>query len=80
MADLCGETGVAIVTFVAIDECGNMDTASATFTIDLRHPEASTLARLGDRIAGICEAHRGPCPAALPSLGKLQLSPRRRVL
>jgi len=33
----------------------------ATFSIDLRHPDARTLRRLGDRIPEICDAYRGQC-------------------
>ncbi|MBM3534705.1 MAG: hydantoinase/carbamoylase family amidase [Alphaproteobacteria bacterium] len=32
-----------------------------TFSIDFRHPDDAVLARLGDGVAGICQAHRGPC-------------------
>jgi N-carbamoyl-L-amino-acid hydrolase len=31
------------------------------FTIDFRHPEASTLKRLGDQVDAVCRAHAGPC-------------------
>jgi N-carbamoyl-L-amino-acid hydrolase len=31
------------------------------FVIDMRHPSAEVLKTQGDRVAGICEAHRGPC-------------------
>ena len=31
------------------------------FTVDFRHPEAGVLVRLGDRVAVVCEEHRGPC-------------------
>ena len=31
------------------------------FVIDLRHADAGTLTRLGDRIPEICQAHAGPC-------------------
>lgn len=31
------------------------------FTIDMRHPDSETLAREGDRVAGICERLKGPC-------------------
>ena len=31
------------------------------FTVDFRHPEADVLARLGDRVAAVCEAHKGAC-------------------
>ncbi|MCZ7659485.1 MAG: hydantoinase/carbamoylase family amidase [Xanthobacteraceae bacterium] len=34
--------------------------AKAVFSIDLRHPDAGTLQRLGDRIAEICRAQAGP--------------------
>ena len=33
----------------------------ALFTIDLRHPVASRLRELGDRVAAVCRAHAGPC-------------------
>jgi beta-ureidopropionase / N-carbamoyl-L-amino-acid hydrolase len=32
-----------------------------TFSIDFRHPDDGVLARLGDGVDGICQAHRGPC-------------------
>lgn len=35
------------------------------FTIDMRHPDASTLKKLGDTIAGICQQHKGPCKVAV---------------
>lgn len=35
--------------------------AQTHFSIDLRHPDASTLTRLGDRIAPICDASKGAC-------------------
>jgi N-carbamoyl-L-amino-acid hydrolase len=31
------------------------------FSIDFRHPDNDVLARLGDRVDGVCQAHRGPC-------------------
>lgn len=31
------------------------------FSIDFRHPDAATLQRLGDGIAGVCAEHAGPC-------------------
>ena len=31
------------------------------FTVDFRHPEADVLARLGDKVAAVCEEHKGPC-------------------
>ena len=34
---------------------------TAVFSIDLRHVDSAILAALGDRIAGICAAHAGPC-------------------
>ncbi|MCP3904418.1 MAG: hypothetical protein GY715_12385, partial [Planctomycetes bacterium] len=36
----CGETGVAVVTFFAVDECGNDTTAIATFRIEDTTPPA----------------------------------------
>lgn len=31
------------------------------FFLDIRHPSAETLRDLGDRVAPICDAHKGPC-------------------
>jgi N-carbamoyl-L-amino-acid hydrolase len=31
------------------------------FTIDLRHPDATTLMDLGDRVRDVCQGHAGPC-------------------
>ena len=42
--------------------------ARACFSIDLRHPDARTLERLGDRIPEICVARRGPCEVAVREL------------
>ncbi len=35
--------------------------ALARFSIDLRHPDSTVLRTLGDQVAGLCAAHRGPC-------------------
>ena len=35
--------------------------ARVTFSIDLRHPDATTLIRLGDRVAPLCQEHRLRC-------------------
>jgi N-carbamoyl-L-amino-acid hydrolase len=35
------------------------------FIIDMRHPSAQTLKVEGDRIAGICEALKGPCEVSI---------------
>ena len=35
--------------------------ARVTFSIDLRHPDATTLTRLGDRVAPLCQEHRLRC-------------------
>ena len=35
------------------------------FTIDFRHPEASTLKRLGDQVEAVCRAHAGPCAVTI---------------
>ncbi|UEM06400.1 Zn-dependent hydrolase [Skermanella rosea] len=35
------------------------------FTIDFRHPEASTLKRLGDQVDAVCRAHAGPCAVTI---------------
>ena len=36
-----------------------------TFTIDMRHPSSETLAREGDRVAGICDGLKGPCEVSV---------------
>ncbi|EWY36220.1 hypothetical protein N825_29290 [Skermanella stibiiresistens SB22] len=35
------------------------------FTIDFRHPEASTLKRLGDQVDAVCRAHANPCTVTI---------------
>ena len=35
------------------------------FIIDMRHPSAETLKVEGDRVAGICEALKGPCEVSI---------------
>lgn len=35
--------------------------ARVVFTIDLRHPDAGVLARLGDAVGSVCRDHAGPC-------------------
>ena len=35
--------------------------ALARFSLDLRHPDSAVLRTLGDQVAGLCAAHRGPC-------------------
>jgi len=38
------------------------------FSIDLRHPDAATLAELGDRVTGICARAARPCTARVEEL------------
>lgn len=40
----------------------------AYFSVDLRHPDNKTLARLGDAIAACCEKHRGRCEVAVEEI------------
>jgi|SRR5579872_2560829 len=42
--------------------------ARVTFSIDLRHPDARTLADLGDAIVDICHVNRGPCEVSVKEL------------
>ncbi len=35
--------------------------ARVQFSIDLRHPDSGVLLALGDRVAGLCADHAGPC-------------------
>ncbi|MGI9335430.1 MAG: M20 family metallo-hydrolase [Gammaproteobacteria bacterium] len=42
--------------------------ARTHFSIDLRHPNAETLARLGDRIAPICSENKGRCEVEVREL------------
>jgi beta-ureidopropionase / N-carbamoyl-L-amino-acid hydrolase len=42
--------------------------ATAVFSIDLRHVDSATLTALGDRVAGICAAHTGPCTVGVVEL------------
>lgn len=39
-----------------------------TFSIDLRHPDSKELTILGNLIAPVCEAHRGPCSVSVQEL------------
>ncbi len=40
----------------------------AYFSIDLRHPDQATLARLGDAIAAVCADHAAPCAARIKEI------------
>ena len=42
--------------------------ARAVFSIDLRHPDAAVLTRLGDGVAGACTAAAGPCSVTVTQL------------
>ena len=42
--------------------------AEATFSIDLRHPDAATLRDLGDRLPGVCAAAAQPCKVLIEEL------------
>jgi N-carbamoyl-L-amino-acid hydrolase len=42
--------------------------AEVVFSIDLRHPEASVLERLGDTVNPLCQAHGGPCRVQVAEL------------
>jgi len=42
--------------------------ARATFSIDVRHPDSATLARLGEAIAPLCATHALPCAATVERL------------
>jgi N-carbamoyl-L-amino-acid hydrolase len=42
--------------------------ARAHFSIDLRHPDAKVLERLGNRVAPLCEGNRGPCDVEVKEL------------
>jgi beta-ureidopropionase / N-carbamoyl-L-amino-acid hydrolase len=42
--------------------------ARVTFSIDLRHPDATTLGKLGDVVPDICRANRGPCEVSAKEL------------
>jgi hypothetical protein len=42
LSDDCGETGSALVTFIATDACGNFSTTEATFTIEDTIPPSIT--------------------------------------
>ncbi|MCB2206311.1 hypothetical protein KQI65_16325 [bacterium] len=44
LSNLCGATGAATVTFYATDDCGNVDSTSATFTIQDTTPPLVTSA------------------------------------
>lgn len=46
--------------------------SEVVFSIDLRHPEESVLAGLGERIAEVCELHSGPCDAAVEELSRAE--------
>lgn len=40
----------------------------AYFSIDLRHPDQPTLARLGDAIVAVCDQHAAPCSASVTEI------------
>ena len=42
--------------------------AKVHFSIDLRHPDGDTLARLGDRISVVCQENKGPCEVEVREL------------
>jgi beta-ureidopropionase / N-carbamoyl-L-amino-acid hydrolase len=42
--------------------------ASVSFSIDLRHPDGTTLGKLGDSVPDICRANRGPCEVSANEL------------
>lgn len=42
--------------------------AKAVFSIDLRHLDPAVLTALGDRVAGLCEAHKGRCSVTVSEL------------
>jgi N-carbamoyl-L-amino-acid hydrolase len=55
--------------------------SGVTFSIDLRHPDSKELTLLGDLIAPICEAYRGPCSVNVQELSNamsLEFAPELR--
>ncbi len=54
--------------FVVLPNAPSVIPAQVVFSIDLRHCDAPLLARLGERIAPICEAQRGRCDLSVAEL------------
>ena len=61
MADVTDSVRFTIGRFNVTPNSPNTIPGRVLFTVDLRHPEAVELARLGDAIGDVCRAHAGPC-------------------
>ena len=60
MADVTDSVRFTIGRFNVTPNSPNTIPGRVLFTVDLRHPEAVELARLGDAIGDVCRAHAGP--------------------
>jgi beta-ureidopropionase / N-carbamoyl-L-amino-acid hydrolase len=63
-----GQVMFTVGRFIVEPNAPSVVAGKATFSIDLRHPDQATLQRLGDRIAAVCEAARGPCSVCVTEL------------
>jgi N-carbamoyl-L-amino-acid hydrolase len=63
-----GQVMFTVGRFIVEPNAPSVVAGKATFSIDLRHPDQATLHRLGDRIAAVCEAARGPCSVCVTEL------------
>jgi beta-ureidopropionase / N-carbamoyl-L-amino-acid hydrolase len=69
---MCAEAGEQVMftvgRLVVEPNAPSVVAGKAIFSIDLRHPDQAVLQRLGDRIAAVCEAARGPCSVRVSEL------------
>ena len=61
MADATDTVRFTIGRFDVAPNSPNTIPGRVLFTVDLRHPGADVLARLGDGVARVCRDHAGPC-------------------
>ena len=63
-----GQVMFTVGRFIVEPNAPSVVAGKAAFSIDLRHPDQATLQRLGDRIAAVSEAARGPCSVCVTEL------------